>query len=270
MTNRLPASQTRGRLRGAFAATPPQCGFCLSMACSRPLSVFSLFLLLSLCEFSSADICPRGYWAAEVQAVSTTKAINQYSSDRKFDLPYGPIGNTPICRFCPAISCFIMRMESEKKEHKKFPVIRRRPRPHTAEAMTTTPKVSSLENLFTTFDNSSATKPPEIPEEANILMSCAPYADLPHPSSIITYLDCVQIGQRDLYYLFIYTPVNKEHEVVPVDCIDPNFLRWIKNREKLKGIELGFPMKRLPPSFFRYYRDIMEVRLNLNRPVILK
>ncbi|KAM7541318.1 hypothetical protein Aperf_G00000044581 [Anoplocephala perfoliata] len=96
-------------------------------------------------------------------------------------------------------------------------------------------------------------------KETNITMSCVPYSDLPFPEQIVTYLDCVQIGQKDLYYLFIYTPVNKEKEVVPVDCIDPNFLKWIPNNEKLKGIELGFPMRRLPPFFFRYYRDIMEM-----------
>ncbi len=228
-----------------------------AMGCRGMFLAASILLLCS--GLVTADICPRGYWAAEVQAAATQKAINQYSSDRKFGLPFGPIGNTPICRYCPEISCFIMRQETEKKEAKKTSPTRRRPRPHPTQAMTTTPKIPSMEDLFTVFENSTATKAPETQEEANVMMSCAPYANLPYPEQIITYLDCVQIGQRDLYYLFIYTPVNKENEVVPVDCIDPHFLSWIKDREKLKGIELGFPMKKLPPAFFRYYRDIMEV-----------
>lgn len=152
-----------------------------------------------------------------------------------------------------------MRQVTEKKDPRKESTIRRRPRPHPSHSLTTTPKISAMEDLFTVFDNSSTGKSPDSHEEASVMMSCTPYSDLPFPEQIITYLDCVQIGQRDLYYLFIYTPVNKMNDVVPVDCIDPNFLNWIPKREKLKGIELGFPMKRLPPFFFRYYRDIMEV-----------
>ena len=205
------------------------------------------------------DICPRGYWAAEVQSASTQKAINQYSSDRKYSLPYGPIGNTPICRFCPRISCFIMRQVSEKKDSRRESTLRRRPRPHPTHTLQTTPRIHAMDDLFTLFDNTTATKIPDSQEEASIMMSCVPQSDLPYPEHIITYLDCVQIGQRDLYYLFIYTPISRENDVIPVDCIDPNFLSWIPKREKLKGIELGFPMKRLPPYFFRYYRDLMEV-----------
>lgn len=216
-----------------------------------------LSLLISLTTVWG-DICPRGYWPAEVQSASTKKAINQYTSDRKYSLPYGPIGNTPICRFCPQITCFIMRQMAEKKDSRRDPTIRRRPRPHPTQSLTTT-RTPSMENLFTVFDNTTANKSSDTHEDSNFMMSCAPYSDLPHPEQVITYLDCVQIGQRDLYYLFIYVPVNKEHEVAPVDCIDPNFLTWIPKREKLKGIELGFPMKKLPSYFFRYYRDIMEV-----------
>ncbi|VDM21731.1 unnamed protein product [Hydatigera taeniaeformis] len=224
---------------------------------SGALVASCLSLLISLATLK-ADICPRGYWPADVQSASTEKAINQYNSDRKYSLPYGPIGNTPICRFCPQISCFIMRQMTEKKDSKKESMIRRRPRPHPTHSLTTTPRTSSLENLFPVFDNANATKLSEGHEDSNVMMTCVPYSELPHPEQVITYLDCVQIGQRDLYYLFIYVPVNKENEVAPVDCIDPNFLTWIPKREKLKGIELGFPMKKLPSYLFRYYRDIME------------
>lgn len=226
----------------------------------RILLTITLLFLASLIT-AWAQICPRGYWAAEVQSASTQKAINQYSSDRKYALPYGPIGNTPICRFCPKISCFIMRQVYDKKDSGADSRKPRKPR-NSTKSLTTTPKPDPAE-LFTQSAYSTSTSSPDTNKEMNITMSCALYSDLPFPEQIVTYLDCVQIGQRDLYYLFIYTPVNKEKEVMPVDCIDPNFLKWIPSHERLKGIELGFPMRRLPPFFFRYYRDIMAVSRNL-------
>ncbi|KAL7062791.1 hypothetical protein AAHC03_0846 [Spirometra sp. Aus1] len=201
-------------------------------------------------------ICPRGYWAAKVRSSSPGQSIGDYSSDREFSLPYGPIGNAPICRFCPDVSCFIRKLKHEVTKDK--PETRRRPRPHQTQAQTTTPIVPAIDDLFTVFDNTTSTKAPETHEEAGVQMSCTRYADLPFPEEIITYLDCVQIGQADQYYLFIYTPVNKENEVEPVDCIDPDFLRWVPENVSIKSIELGFPMKRLPPYFFRYYGRLLK------------
>ncbi|KAM3179681.1 hypothetical protein ACTXT7_000122 [Hymenolepis weldensis] len=199
-------------------------------------------------------ICPRGYWSAHVESLSNGKGINQFTSDRNASLRYIPTGNEPICRFCPNISCFIMRQVYDRKDSASDARKPRKSR-NSTKILATTPKPVEL---FTqsTFVTSSSTY--DTNKETNITMSCAPYSDLPFPEQIITYLDCVQIGQKDHYYLYIYTPVNKEDVVEPVDCIDPNFLKWIPKRERIKSLELGFPMRRLPPYFFRYYPDIME------------
>lgn len=226
-----------------------------------PSPLFPVFLL-SLTNFlpTWASICPRGYWAANVFSSSTAKGLNHISSERSFQLPYGPTGNFPICRFCPKISCFIMRLEIEVKVPKtkrgqaskasKEASGKKEPSGNSSEALTTS---SASQSDGTSSGQSDSRK------NVTIKMSCAPYSELPFPEQVITYLDCVQIGQEDKYYLYIYTPVNKKSVVEPVDCVDPNFLNWIPSRDRIIGLELGFPMKRLPRYFFRKYPLIMNV-----------
>lgn len=214
-----------------------------------------LLVLVVSALLCHADICPRGYWPASVSPKNEGSNIGQISSTREFYLTHGPDGNEPICRFCPGISCFVVQQEIVKVDEEKEVAQKRRPRPHI---LSTTTHAPQLDDLFTSFENISSTKSPKTAGMADTLMSCAPLSDLPFPHQIVTYLDCVLIGQRDLYYLFIYTPVNTP-ETIPVDNIDPDFLKWIPDTVKLRGIELGFPMRRLPPYFFQYNQKLMPV-----------
>ncbi|TNN16753.1 hypothetical protein EWB00_000198 [Schistosoma japonicum] len=210
-------------------------------------------------------LCPNGYWAAKVNITG-----GQYKTDRLFNLPYISNSNKPICQFCPNVGCFIVRlskMETKKTSSSSSPssnTVTSAISTVTTTTTTTTTSISSTisnitdnKNINETLEQINSTLNESITQDI-LYMSCDHWDNLPTPSNIIGYLDCVMIGNHNQFYLFIYEPRFQEIPLPPVDCVDANFLAWIKNDNELLGLELGFRMKTIPPFLFRYYQQIMQ------------
>lgn len=210
-------------------------------------------------------LCPMGYWPA---AVDVNGGL--YETDRTFELPFMPDAEDPICQFCPNVGCFIVRRTVIK------------PPGATGVSGTIPPSMSATENtnpvastiaigsgssestegemIDTTPETGSvAANETEQEPDYKLFMSCNHWDRLPHPTEIVSYLDCVMIGKRDEFYLFIYEPRFRPDPLPTVDCVDANFLQWIPNGTQLLGLELGFRMKAIPPFLFRYHQRIMLV-----------
>ncbi|CAL8071070.1 unnamed protein product [Calicophoron daubneyi] len=203
-------------------------------------------------------LCPYGYWPA---MVNTTSGI--HGSERTFELPYTPDIEEPICQFCPNVGCYIVRQLIIPKVNKS----KKRPMRMTTVPITTTPEtVYDAESTESLLEHLNVTEPTDVnrtttePEpECKFYMSCDYWNSLPPPVDIVSYLDCVMIGKKGEFYLFIYEPRFQEHSLPTVDCISPDFLAWIQNGSNILGLELGFRMKKIPPFLFRYHQRIMQL-----------
>ncbi|KAK4469343.1 hypothetical protein MN116_006584 [Schistosoma mekongi] len=203
-------------------------------------------------------LCPNGYWAAKVNITG-----GQYKTDRLFNLPYISNSNTPICQFCPNVGCFIVRLSKMETKKSSSSSSSSTMSTTTTTTTTTTSTLSTINNeidnnyINETLEQINSTLNESITHDI-LYMSCDHWDNLPSPSNIIGYLDCVMIGNKNQFYLFIYEPRFQEIPLPSVDCVDANFLAWIKNDNELLGLELGFRMKTIPPFLFRYYQRIMQ------------
>ncbi|TPP62392.1 hypothetical protein FGIG_04393 [Fasciola gigantica] len=208
-------------------------------------------------------LCPMGYWPAMVN-------INggQYETDRTFELPFMHDAEDPICQFCPNVGCFIVRRTVTKSADSTGGFGSTTPSTSAPETMNpTTPNIimttvsadgSEGEMVDTTPETGSLVGgDTENEPDYKLFMSCNHWTSLPSPTEIVSYLDCVMIGKKDEFYLFIYEPRFRSNPLPTVDCVDANFLQWIPNGTQLLGLELGFRMKSIPPFLFRYHQRIM-------------
>ncbi|VDP93950.1 unnamed protein product [Echinostoma caproni] len=202
-------------------------------------------------------LCPLGYWPAAVD-------INggQYETDRTFELPYMPDVEDPICQFCPNVGCFIVRrtvLKSTDEIDGSGDITPSSGTEYSNTATTTASDGLDTESMDAASESGSAQMGNETDSEPDykLFMSCDHWNSLPAPTEIVSYLDCVMIGKRDEFYLFIYEPRFRPDPLPTVDCVDANFLQWIPNGTQLLGLELGFRMKAIPPFLFRYHQRIM-------------
>ncbi|KAG5448669.1 hypothetical protein CSKR_104096 [Clonorchis sinensis] len=213
------------------------------------LSISSFLLLNSYhCESNFTKIpvlCPKGYWINEPKLRGESSELNVEDA---------------VCQFCPNVGCYVVRRKIQEDDDESgqsgTTMV-----PHTTTMSTTlaTSQINSTE--YTTETNGTIGVENGTHEEQinyRMYMSCDYWASLPRPEEIMSYLDCVMIGKRDKYYLFIYEPRFEASRFPIVDCVDANFLAWIPNGTQLLGLELGFPMKSIPPYLFRYHQRIME------------
>ncbi|CAH8609942.1 unnamed protein product [Dicrocoelium dendriticum] len=229
--------------------------------------LFGLFIVLSTSQelFVSSNytrtimLCPSGYWPASVDTMG-----GPYGTERTFTLPYMPDIEQPVCRFCPQVGCYVVRRSIKRKGESKM----LKPTTTTASPTTTTASATSqisdelvlgtgavgLTNHNTNVSNVSTEQQPEF----KLYVSCDHWSNLPLPSDIVSYLDCVMIGSEMEFYLFIYEPRFQERRIPIVDCVDVDFLAWIPNGTELLGLELGFRMRAIPPFLFRYHQRIMQ------------
>ncbi|CAH8286978.1 unnamed protein product, partial [Schistosoma turkestanicum] len=236
-------------------------------------------------------LCPSGYWPAKINLTG-----GPYQTDRTFELSFHQSNteqsSSPICQFCPNVGCFIVRLSSSSSasmETKKYstgnsgkttpiqPVSSSTSTSSmimtTTSTTTTTVNESDMNTVNMTGTNnnsnfnetmesmnSSSSNSTLIHDDTTYLyMSCDHWNNLPSPTEIISYLDCVMIGtSNEQFYLFIYEPRFQVESLPPVDCVDADFLAWIKNDTELLGLELGFRMKTIPPFLLRYYQHIMQ------------
>ncbi|TGZ74011.1 hypothetical protein CRM22_001184 [Opisthorchis felineus] len=213
------------------------------------LSISSFLLLNSYhCESNFTKIpvlCPSGYWINEPKLRGESSESNVEDA---------------LCQFCPNVGCYVVRRkiqddDGESGQSGTTSV----PRTTTMSTTLATSHINVTE--YTTETNGTIGIENRTNEEQinyRMYMSCDHWASLPKPEEIMSYLDCVMIGKRDKYYLFIYEPRFEASRFPIVDCVDANFLAWIPNGTQLLGLELGFPMKSIPPYLFRYHQRIME------------
>ncbi|OON16214.1 hypothetical protein X801_07975 [Opisthorchis viverrini] len=210
-------------------------------------TTFILFLNQYLCETDSrppSTLCPKGYWAAEVND-GITKDKEEHG----------------MCQFCPQIGCYVVQRQADGgKDGFSEPATT-----VTADASTThnikrnTINTGTMpEHINRTARNKTGKRQPAQATQLKTYMSCTDWDNLPKPEDIVSYLDCVIIGKTDAYYLFIYEPRFQAQRVPVIDCVDAGFLDWIPNGTQLLGLELGFRMKHIPPYLFRYNQRIME------------
>ncbi|VDQ03269.1 unnamed protein product [Trichobilharzia regenti] len=265
---------------------------------SIDLSIYVMMAIICMDSLVCSDnysppnmLCPSGYWPANVNISG-----GPYRTDRTFELPYLQDADEPICQFCPNVGCFIVRLSTDVKETRSTQstsstvTTSTSTTSSTSTTMTTTPTASatssvtdtsgttitgtSTELLLTTMNNATEINNlNETQEPVNstlinnddsttrdaLYMSCDHWDQLPSPSDIVSYLDCVMIGHRKQFYLFIYEPRFGIKPLPAVDCVDADFLAWIPNGTELLGLELGFRMKKIPPFLFRYHQRIMQV-----------
>ncbi|CAH8493375.1 unnamed protein product [Heterobilharzia americana] len=215
-------------------------------------------------------LCPSGYWPAKVNISG-----GLYKTDRTFELPYIPDANEPICQFCPNVGCFIVRIPTIETKKTRSSNVGKTTQPPSSTVTTTTTTSPPMSTTLTEMDLTSVNNVTggmdlnETQEQMNttstdpithdvLYMSCDHWDQLPSPSDIVSYLDCVMIGHKNQFYLFIYEPRFQETPLPTVDCVDADFLAWIKNGSELLGLELGFRMKTIPPFLFRYHQRIMQ------------
>nr|CAH8838339.1 unnamed protein product [Trichobilharzia regenti] len=264
---------------------------------SIDLSIYVMMAIICMDSLVCSDnysppnmLCPSGYWPANVNISG-----GPYRTDRTFELPYLQDADEPICQFCPNVGCFIVRLSTDVKETRSTQstsstvTTSTSTTSSTSTTMTTTPTASatssvtdtsgttitgtSTELLLTTMNNATEINNlNETQEPVNstlinnddsttrdaLYMSCDHWDQLPSPSDIVSYLDCVMIGHRKQFYLFIYEPRFGIKPLPAVDCVDADFLAWIPNGTELLGLELGFRMKKIPPFLFRYHQRIMQ------------
>lgn len=245
------------------------------------LSIQLIFPYYKCLQKPINGLCPSGYWPAQVNYSG-----GFFGTDRTFELIYNENVNgdhKQICQYCPNVGCYIVKfLKSQLKNDQNL----NKYRTTTTAASTTTTKsnadyyldyMMNWEHEKNFFDDSlnvdnslpvnltkSTPKPKtkiQLDEEYSYYMSCDKWDKLPDPKDIVTYLDCVMIGELKKYYLFIYEPRFVKNNLPAVDCVDVDFLAWISNKTDLLGLELGFKMKTIPPFLFRYYQRIMRVRL---------
>ncbi|CAH8502023.1 unnamed protein product [Schistosoma rodhaini] len=246
-----------------------------------PQRILSYFIVMNMVysivvdsnHYSSPNmLCPSGYWPAKVNLTG-----GLYKTDRTFELPYLSNAKVPICQFCPNVGCFIVRLptvETKKSSSSSSVNIAKTTQSSSSSSSSspTAPTISTTLSPINETDlasiNSNITGINDFNETLEqmnstihdvLYMSCDHWNNLPSPSDIISYLDCVMIGNNDQFYLFIYEPRFQESQLPAVDCIDADFLAWIKNDNELLGLELGFRMKTIPPFLFRYYQRIMQL-----------
>ncbi|KAA3673449.1 uncharacterized protein DEA37_0002628 [Paragonimus westermani] len=205
-------------------------------------------------------LCPSGYWSAIVDIGG-----GPYGTDRTFALPYMPEAEEPICQFCPMVGCYVVRRQKETtpEESGQWRVTTTLPTITTTERSDTIGTEQGTEETGTSdqvTNFSSHNDTPTEPKPQYVLhMSCDYWTHLPPPADIVSYLDCVMIGEKNNYYIYIYEPRFREFRVPVVDCVDANFLAWIPDGTQLLGLELGFRMRAIPPFLFRYYQRIMQL-----------
>ncbi|TGZ63174.1 hypothetical protein CRM22_007054 [Opisthorchis felineus] len=219
-------------------------------------TAFTLFLNRYRCETNSpplSTLCPKGYWAAEVD--------DGTAADGAFSPYYMNKGGHKICQFCPQIGCYVVQRHTVgDKDGSTEPTTAL-----TADASTmhnikrnTISTGIVPEHMNKTARNKTGKRQLSQTTQLKTYMSCSDWENLPKPEDIVSYLDCVIIGKTDAYFLFIYEPRFQAQRVPVIDCVDAGFLDWIPNGTQLLGLELGFRMKHIPPYLFRYNQRIME------------